>query len=290
VKNICFLGYSATQKSKFWEIKMTNRSRFTGILFLLVTSLSSFAFGEAAIFNGWTHLELGAGNYGLDGHTKTSQAMTVLMKIEDVSNEKNYIDDLEEFGRGDYKPEEQYGVLFWTLDELVKRYGDVGVFHINDLYDEYAFFATQRLMEYAVSKGYDSVIIEAIPGDYQLINSEQTLSRFGKTKYSTTHLKNPEVSLYHDRMDGDGLYATDKSREHSRLMLNNLANLSESGLYLFILYNDNFVPLEERSEFMEQDIFYHATNTWESVPYIFPEGNVINKDVGKVFQILPSQG
>ena len=42
---------------------------------------------------GWTHLELGAGNYGPDGHTKTSQAMTVLMKIKDVLEEKNYVDN-----------------------------------------------------------------------------------------------------------------------------------------------------------------------------------------------------
>lgn len=263
--------------------------RFTCVLLLFVASLSSFVFCIEDTFNGWTHLELGAGNYGPDGHTKTSQAMTVLMKIEDVSNKKNYIDDLEEVGRGDYKSEEQYGVLFWTLDELVRRYGEVGVFHVNDLYDEYAFFATQKLMEYAISKGYDSIIIEAIPGDYQLIDSKQTLSRYGKVKYSTTHLKNPEASLYHDRMDGDHLYATEKSREQTRLTLKNLANLSESGLYLFILYNDYFVPLEERTEFMEQGIFYHATNTWESVPYIFPEGNVISKDVGRVFQILPNQ-
>lgn len=267
---------------------MTYQNRFTSVLFLLFISLSSCTFVESAVFNGWTHLELGAGNYGPDGHTKTSQAMTVLMKIKDVSSEKNYIDELEEFGRGNYKPEEQYGVLFWTLDELIRRYGDVGVFHVNDLYDEYAYFATEKLMEYAVSKGYESIIIEAVPGDYQFINSEHTLSPYGKTKYATTHLKNPEVSLFHDRLDGNHFAATDKSREQTRLMLNSLANLSESGLYLFILYNDCFVPLEEKTEFMEQGIFYHATNAWESVPYIFPEGNVINKDVGKVFQILPT--
>jgi hypothetical protein len=132
---------------------MTFLRRLTCMLLLVITSLSAYAFGiEDTVFNGWAHLELGAGNYGRDGHTKTSQAMTVLMKIEDVSGE-NYIDHLEEVGRGDYKPEEQYGVLVWTLDELVRRYGDVGVFHVNDLYEEYAIFATQRLMEYAVSKG-----------------------------------------------------------------------------------------------------------------------------------------
>jgi hypothetical protein len=68
-------------------------------------------------------------------------------------------------------------------------------------------------------------------------------------------------------------------------MLKNLANLSESGLFLFILYHDSFIPLEERTEFIEKNIFYHETNEWDSVPYIFPEGNVIDKEVGKVFQI-----
>ena len=260
--------------------------RLTYILLLFITSFSTLAFAiEDAIFNGWAHLELGAGNYGQDGHTKTSQTMTVLMKIEDVSNEKNYIDDLEEFGKGDYKPEEQYGVLFWTLDELVKRYGDVGIFHVNDLYEEYALFATQKLAEYAADKGYKSVIIEAVPGDYQLIDSDRTLAQYGKTKYSTAHLKNPEVSLYHNRIDGDHFYASETSRDQTRSMLQNLANLSESGLYLFILYHEDFIPLEERREFMEKDIFYRITNEWDSVPYIFPEGNVIDKEVGKVFHI-----
>lgn len=249
------------------------------LLILIAISVSSFAFGD------WAHLELGAGNYGADGHTKTSQAMTVLMKLEEVSGEKNYIDELEEEGRGDYKPEEQYGILFWTLDELVKRYGDVGVFHVNDLFEEYAFFAKEKLIEYAISQGYDSVEIEAVPGDYQLIDAEQSLLRYGKAKYSTVHLKNPEVSFFYDRMDGDHLSATESSREKTRLMLTQLANLSDSGLVLFILYNDDFIPPLERVEFMEQGIFYHATDAWEPVPYIFPEGNVIDKEKGRVFQI-----
>ncbi len=258
---------------------------------LLTFFLSICACGvEDRAFNGWTHLELGAGNYGSDGHTKRSQAMTVLMKIENVSNEKNYIDDLEEVGHGDYKPEDQYGVLFWTLDELVRRYGDVGVFHVNDLYEEYAVFATQKLIEYARSKEYDSIVIEAVAGDYRLLNAEQTLLPYGRAKYSTTHLKNPEVSLYHDRMDGNLLSATDQSREQTRLMLQSLANLSETGLYLFILYHNNFIPLEERTEFAERGIFYCATDEWDPVPYIFPEGRVIDKSVGRVFQILPLAG
>ncbi len=78
--------------------RMAYRHRFTYVLLLFVTFLSSLAFGnEDTVFNGWTHLELGAGNYGPDGHTKTSQAMTVLIKIKDVSNEKNYIDKATSF-------------------------------------------------------------------------------------------------------------------------------------------------------------------------------------------------
>ncbi len=62
--------------------------------------------------DGWTHLELGAGNYGPDGHTQCSQTKTVLMRIKHVSTLKNYIDELEPKGRGDYRPEDQYRILF----------------------------------------------------------------------------------------------------------------------------------------------------------------------------------
>jgi hypothetical protein len=254
-------------------------------LFLLMSFLAFTT--EATIFNGWAHLELGAGNYGQDGHTKASQAKTILLKIKDVSDKKSYIDGLEEVGRGDYKPEEQYRVLFWTLDELVKRYGEVGVFHVNDLYEEYASFATQKLREYANAKGYTSIIVEAVPGDYQLIHPEQTLCRYGKNKYSSAHLKNPEVSLYHNRMDGDDLYATDESRQEARQMLEQLASLSESGLYLFILDHKDFIPEEEKKEFIQKNIFYQGTDEWPPVPYIFPEGNRFIEATEKVFKIVP---
>lgn len=101
----------------------------------------------------WAHLELGVGNYGDDGHCKVALDKTVFMKVKHVTSEANFSDDLEEIGCGNYDPEVQYGVLFWTLDELVFRYGDCGVFHVNDLLPEYAEVATDRLREYAISKG-----------------------------------------------------------------------------------------------------------------------------------------
>lgn len=118
-----------------------------------------------------------------------------------------------------------------------------------------------------------------------MIDSKLNLSRYGKTKYTSIHLKNPEVSFFHDRMDGDHFFASEKSRGQTRSMLKNLANLSTDGLYLFILYHDNFIPIEERTEFMEKNIFYHATDEWKAVPYIFPEGDVIDKETGRVFHI-----
>jgi hypothetical protein len=263
---------------------------FTSLFLLIGVCFSRISFAhEATAVDGWTHLELGAGNYGADGHTKVSQAMTVLMKVMDVSDARNYIDDLDESGHGCYKPKDQYGVLFWTLDELVNRYGDRGIFHVNDLYEDYATFAAEKLKEYAIAKGYYSVIIEAIPGDYQSLDSAKILSKYGKVKYSSVHLKNPEVSFYHDKIDGDVFSASEKSRQETRMLLQHLANLSEEGLYLFILYHENFVPVEEKTTFIENGIFYHRTEKWESVPYIFPDGNVISSDIGRVFAILPTR-
>ena len=39
--------------------------------------------------NYWTHIELGAGNYGLDGHTKIALNKTILMEFKFVSNSKS---------------------------------------------------------------------------------------------------------------------------------------------------------------------------------------------------------
>lgn len=262
-----------------------HRTRFICVLLLFTSCVFSVFSNENGNYKEWSHLELGAGNYGADGHTKASQAMTVLMKLEHVSDKKNYVDDLEEMGLGDYKPEDQYGVLFWTLDQLIACFGNKGIFHINDLYEEYALFAKQKLEDYAISKGYDSVIIEVIPGDYQYIDAKKTLSAYGKTKYTSIHLKNPELSFYHNRMDGDLLFSSEESRDETRAILQRLANLSEDGLYLFILDHENYIPTEERVEFIEKDIFYRKTTNWEAVPYIFPEGYVIDKQNGKVFHI-----
>jgi hypothetical protein len=44
----------------------------------------------------WTHLELGAGNYGEDGHNKIAMSKTVMRKLEKVTEKENFIDSLSD--------------------------------------------------------------------------------------------------------------------------------------------------------------------------------------------------
>ena len=237
----------------------------------------------------WTHLELGAGNYGEDGHTKTSLQMTVLKALTFVSTQPNFIDQLPEHDIHEYKPEEQYQVLFWTLDHLVQFHGDKGVFHVNDLYADYSDFAAEKLRNYAKQKGYDSVKIESIPGDYAHIMPSDTLARYNRTHYDSVHLKNPEISFYHHGLDGDKVVTNKETRARSRALLQTLANFSKKGLYFFpIDYRDYFIPKAEKAEFINKGIFYRSTNEWEAVPYVFPTGQVLDKKYGRVFFIQAS--
>jgi hypothetical protein len=246
-----------------------------------------FFWFTAKKFDGWTHLELGAGNYGLDGYSQLSQKKTVFKKLKTVSTAKNYLDELPEKGNGDYKPENQYGILFETLDEMVARHGPVGIFHVNDLYEEYATFATDKLKKYAQDKGYTSVIVESIPGDYQKINPRKYLFKYGRKKYDSLHLKNPENSFFHDTLDGENFSASEQARHATRTMLKRLANLSTKGLYLFMINDKNFIPAVVQHEFIEKGLFYKKTEEWKPVPYLFPEGGNIPEEYNRVFFIEP---
>ncbi|ARN84649.1 hypothetical protein [Candidatus Nucleicultrix amoebiphila] len=238
----------------------------------------------------WTHLELGAGNYGKDGHTKKSQRMTTLMALMYVSSAHNFVDQLNERDPCLYDPKYQYAVLFWTLDRLVERYGTKGVFHINDLFEEYAQYAVEQLSKYAHEKGYHDILIQAVPGDYTKICPSQTLKLFQRTKYDSVHLKNPEVSFYHVAMDGDNMYTNVQGRNQARKRLQKLANLSDNGLYFFSIYTgNNFIPEIEKKEFINKGIFYRETNAWGPVPYYFPEGTTIDIKHGKVYYIESNQ-
>jgi len=234
-------------------------------------------------------MELGAGNYGADGHTKTSQAMTVLMDLKFVSDKPNYVDTLAEHNAISCDPSHQYAVLFRTLDQLIERQGDRGIFHVNDVFAEYSDYAADRLKEYADSKGYKEVIIESIPGDYIKIIPSQTLIKYTKFLYDNIHLKNPEVSFYNYGMDGNEMLANPESRANARDKLQTLADLSHKGIYFFpIDHHDVFIPREEKVEFIDKGIFYHQTSEYNAVGYDFPEGHGLAKDYGNVYYINSS--
>jgi len=254
------------------------KSRFA-ILLLLNLAFS------CACATTWRHLELGAGNYGADGHTKISQQMTVLQKLK-ATSARNYVDDLPEKDSLPYDPEVQYRILFDTLDNLVARFGDNGIFHVNDLYEEYATFAAAKLTDYAHKRGYKRVLIDVIPGDYENIDPSLTLGKHGKALYDTVHLKNPEVSFYYDVMDGNDLSSSSESRANARRVLQKLAQLSHEGLYFFPISHKYFVPEEEMAD-MRKGIFYEQTESFEAVPYYFPEGQgkIIPKQMTRVFFI-----
>ncbi len=237
----------------------------------------------------WTHIELGAGNYGLEGHTKISQTKTVLMDLKFVSDLPNYVDSLPMYNKKPYNAYHQFAVLFDTLDQLVLKKGDHGIFHVNDIFQEYAEHAADQLRQYAESKKYNQVVIEVVVGDYTKIIPRQTLMKYNKFLYDDVQLKNPEISFYNYGMNGSEMLANSESRENARIKLQTLADLSYSGLYFFpIDHHDIFIPKEEKIEFISKGIFYHPVDEYAPVPYHFPEGPTLSKKYGSVYHIYPS--
>lgn len=208
------------------------------ILFLCIGKL---VFG----FDGWIHLELGAGNYGEFGGQSRK--------------------------KGHYNPEMQYAILFWTLDELVTRFGEVGIMFINDLKAADTEYAAEKLREYALQKGYSHISVIAAAGDYTSTNFFSQLAHYEREYYDSIHLKNPEGHFYGRRRNQDFPRKLQKTRE----ILQRLANFCQEGLYLFILDTPTFLPEEEKREFIDQGIFYETTQVWEAVDYYFPDGNVL---------------
>jgi len=210
------------------------------LLFFLC--LAGLCFG----YDGWIHIELGAGNYGEFGGRSR--------KIEE------------------FDPAEQYAILFWTLDELVARYGEEGVFFVNDINPKYADYATEKLQAYALEKALMNVSILSAPGDYTETPFAPFLAPFGKDFFDSIHIKYPEGDFYgrHQREK-----IQEESRRKTREMLKTLANLSKEGIYLFILNTPVFIPEKEKEEFLNRGIFYQENDQWEAIDYYCPNGNII---------------
>jgi hypothetical protein len=208
------------------------------LIFILLFALKGF---------GWTHLELGAGNYA------------------------------DQY-QGD--PAVQFGVLFWTLDELILRNPAPGLFFVNDINADSANYAAKQLEKYAEQKGYADVRILPLVGDFRVKDFTRDLREYGPELFDSIHIKNPETLFYgrHHQKNAES-----SERKKTRDMLVALANQSKEGLYLFILDVPSFLPTREKEQFIDRGILYQAGDAWSSVDYWHPNGSSIQG--GRVFLI-----
>jgi|GEM_PF-2305220 len=231
------------------------------ILLVLVALLAS-----NATLARYYHLELGAGNYGQEGHTRKALFTTYRSNNVTIPSPQTFFEGIPENASQailPLRPELQYRVLFLTLDELVKRNpGQQIVFHVNDLVPEWAEYASERLQEYANRKDYH-VIVETIPGNYFLLE--------GLNAYDSIHLKNPEL-MYAEAIDREDATMTDWSCLRMREGLQKLANLGKRGLHFFILNTEDYFPSQERTQYSMRDKFYHNTTEWAGFGYDLPDG------------------
>jgi hypothetical protein len=103
---------------------------------------------------GWTHIELGAANYGPD--------------FENIDIEKQYL------------------ILYKTIDDLVLNLGLKGTLYINDYNEKIVDFCIQKIVGKITSRYPENAIkIEKLVGNY----FEIAIPLCG-----TMHLKNPESS------------------------------------------------------------------------------------------------
>lgn len=261
-------------------------------------SLACVSACEDGMYNDYVmHLELGAANYGPDGHTKTSQDKTVFHEFREVTAKPNYRDRLNDVENIEYLPMFQYNALCHTIDEFVKSNSGRVVLFINDLFAEYVDDAVAKVKDYLsimqglhgksrLGRGYANVVVEPIIGNYTEVNMTAPLAKYGRAAYDSVHLKNPEVSFYNYGIDGDDMLHDDESRAKAREKLRMLANFSCDGLFFFpVDARNSFIPKVEYQEYIDRGVFYAKTVKWQPVPYVFPEGGAFPRKYSAVYYI-----
>lgn len=118
---------------------------------------------EGAKQDGWSHLELGAANYGPNPPKTRERGLQGPLHVD------------------------QYRVLFNTAESIIGERGRKGIFYVNDLDAGGARFASEKLRAYLTSRGYSQVEVRELPGD---------LTTIKLPKVQSAHLKNPEKQLF----------------------------------------------------------------------------------------------
>lgn len=118
---------------------------------------------ESSESMGWTHIELGAANYGMNLQADSCRVFKKLGKA-------------------------QHKVLFDTVDALIQQKGLKGVFYLNDLEKKSVSFTMGKLREYLKDKHPNNeILLVPLVGDFFIIDLPNV---------DTIHLKNPEVMFF----------------------------------------------------------------------------------------------
>lgn len=152
---------------------------------------------------GWTHLELGGANYGVDGHSKG----------EVKGGHSN-----------------QFRPLFATVDHLVTSQGSRGTFYINDLEQSHCDYAAGKLKGYIASKYPNSKIrVFTLAKSYREIDIPADC---GVEQATSVHLKNPDK----------GQYVEDCRLQDQTGWMENVAKCSKTGLRIIHYYDSSVKP------------------------------------------------
>lgn len=190
-------------------------------LSILLSHTSVFAAPDSTK-GGWSHLELGAANYGA---------------TPPKTREKGLQGPIHE---------DQYKVLYETVESFVSSRGSKGTVYLNDLDAPNVHFAATKLRAYLEARGLKRVQVVELPGDFTKIDLP---------KVQTAHLKNPEKGLF---------YVDNISRSLQRI-----ADVSESGLMIQTYFESQMLEqLNPKEVRLSQRL-------GDGDAYLFPSGKVV---------------
>lgn len=165
-------------------------------------SLSTFTVFSSR-FKPWSHIELGAANYGNNPYADPSYS-----------------------GSGTLG-NNQFDLLFATIDQLIKTKGNQGIFYINDRHDIAVNFTVEHLTTYLTENHPNNKIrLIALPGDFFSIELPMV---------DSIHLKNPETWFFR---------ALDNEIYQTRMQY--FAEHAKEGLTLVTYFKHYFLPRVER--------------------------------------------
>lgn len=219
-----------------------------------------------------THLELGAANFGLLGHTYQGLSKTVLKDVRIIPTQINYIDLLPAEINFCPNPDYQFSVLFSTVETLVNKHKtDKIIFHVNDIDIDNTDYTVARLKDYTRQKGYNNMIVEPVPGNYTQINTYKYLGKYYKYLYDSVHLKNPDESFFHDVLGSRSEYTSYGVKRG----IQNLLIFTTYGCNITLFDTmRGLIPKPVYTVLLELGIL-KLSNEYDPVEYVFPEGDII---------------